>query len=75
MIGFKRKLSAKQARERLAPGYEVLPVEVIDLLIVAGRCAYGPALGGNNSDLYDRVHHATNSAANVLNRYQARQAR
>jgi hypothetical protein len=66
------KLSARQARERLEPGYEVLPIEVIELLVQAGFAAYYPALGGANSDLFERVKRATTAADNVLARYRER---
>lgn len=67
-------MNVAQIRDRLLPdGYEVLPVEVIRLLVDAGYAAYAPAFGGDEAEV-KRVRHAARAADNVLARYEARMA-
>lgn len=51
-------------------GYELLPIEVIEILSDAGMRGYGPAFGGNQQAVA-RAYHAARSAQNVLSRRKA----
>lgn len=67
-------MNVAEIREHLLPdGYEVLPVEVIRLLVDAGHAAYAPAFGGDEGEV-EKVNHAARAAENVLARYRARRA-
>jgi hypothetical protein len=61
-------------REQLPEGYEIVPIEVLQLLVGAGFAAYDTAIYASGMQPED-VENAAQAGENILRRYYTRHPR